>query len=53
MIRLEQHLQAVSRGPMEVRAFASQLISHAEAKRRNALAEMWQLADFWREIMEK
>jgi len=53
MIRLVQHLRAVSRGPMEVRAFASRLISHAEAKPQSALAEMWHLADFWREIMEK
>ena len=34
-----------------VRAFASRLITHAEANRGAALAEMWRLADFWRAML--
>jgi len=34
-----------------VRAFGSRLITHAEANRGAALAEMWRLAGFWREML--
>jgi pimeloyl-ACP methyl ester carboxylesterase len=53
MIHLVQHLRATTGGSAEVRAFASRLITHAETRRQGALAEMWRLADFWRELMEK
>lgn len=41
------------RATTKVRAFASQLITHAEANRRGALAEMWRLAGFWQELLAK
>jgi fermentation-respiration switch protein FrsA (DUF1100 family) len=37
----------------KVRAFASRLITHAEADRRAALAEMWQLAGFWQDVLSR
>ena len=36
----------------QVHAFASRLITHAEANRGAALAEMWRLAGFWQEMLE-
>ena len=47
MLSLVRKLGAQAR----VHAFASRLITHAEANRRAALVEMWQLAGFWRELM--
>lgn len=34
-----------------VRAFASRLLTHAEANRRAALVETWQLAGFWQDVL--
>jgi fermentation-respiration switch protein FrsA (DUF1100 family) len=36
-----------------VRAFASQLITHAEANRGAALAELWALSSFWQELLSQ
>jgi alpha-beta hydrolase superfamily lysophospholipase len=47
MLFLAHRLQASTK----VRAFASRLITHAEANRSAALAEMWQLAGFWQEML--
>ena len=47
MLFLVRHLRASTR----VSAFASRLITHAEANRAAALAEMWSLAGFWRQLL--
>jgi dienelactone hydrolase len=47
MLSLVRTLQRTTR----VRAFASRLITHAEANRGAALAEMWTLSDFWQELL--
>jgi alpha-beta hydrolase superfamily lysophospholipase len=47
MLFLAQRLRTSTR----VRAFASRLVTHAEANRSAALAEMWQLAGFWQEML--
>jgi len=47
MLYLAQRLRTSTR----VRAFASRLVTHAEANRSAALAEMWQLAGFWQEML--
>jgi dienelactone hydrolase len=49
MLSLARKLQATTR----VRAFASQLISHAEANRDSALAEMWNLSGFWQDLLAR
>jgi len=49
MLALARRLRAASR----VRAFASQLITHAEADRRAALAEMWSLSAFWGDLLSR
>ena len=49
MIFLAERLRATT----HVRAFATQLITHAEANRAAALSEMWRLAGFWRELLER
>jgi len=36
-----------------VRAFASRLVTHADANRGAALAEMWSLSGFWSALLEK
>jgi pimeloyl-ACP methyl ester carboxylesterase len=41
------------RGKTTVRAFASRLITHAEVNRGAALSEIWQLSDFWRDLMAR
>jgi alpha-beta hydrolase superfamily lysophospholipase len=41
------------RGATSVRAFASRLITHAEANRGAALAEMWRLAGFWQPMLSR
>jgi pimeloyl-ACP methyl ester carboxylesterase len=40
-------------GKTRVRAFASRLVTHAEVNRGAALSEIWQLADFWRDLMAR
>ena len=47
MLFVVERLRAKTR----VRAFASRLITHAEANRQGALAEMWHLSGFWRELL--
>jgi dienelactone hydrolase len=47
MLRLAQRWQ----GRVAVRAFASRLISHAEANHTAALAEIWRLAGFWQRML--
>jgi len=47
MVSLARRLGATTR----VRAFASRLITHAEANRGAALAEMWSLSGFWQELL--
>lgn len=47
MLFLAEHLRPTT----PVHAFASQLITHAEANRRAALAETWRLAGFWRDLL--
>jgi fermentation-respiration switch protein FrsA (DUF1100 family) len=37
----------------QVRAFASRLVSHAEANRSAAWSEMWQLAGFWADLFSR
>lgn len=37
----------------EVHAFASRLITHAEANRSAALGEMWRLSDFWARLFSR
>ncbi|HEX7501677.1 MAG TPA: hypothetical protein VF524_15460 [Polyangia bacterium] len=49
MLSLARKLQHTSR----VRAFASRLITHAEANRGVALAEMWSLSGFWQELLAR
>jgi len=49
MLSLARKLQPSTR----VRAFASRLITHAEANRGAALAEMWSLSDFWRDLLSR
>jgi len=49
MVWLVRDLQAKTR----VRAFASRLITHAEVNRRAAMSEIWQLSDFWRDLMAR
>jgi len=41
------------KGKTFVRAFASRLITHAEVNRGAALGEMWQLSDFWQDLMSR
>jgi len=40
-------------GKTDVRTFASRLVSHAEVNRGAALSEIWQLSDFWRDLMAR
>jgi dienelactone hydrolase len=47
MLSLARNLRNTTR----VRAFASQLITHAEANPGAALAEMWRLSGFWQELL--
>jgi len=47
MLALVRKLQPTTR----VRAFASRLITHAEANRGAALAELWSLSGFWQELL--
>jgi dienelactone hydrolase len=47
MLFLARRLRATTK----VRAFASELITHAEANRGAALGEMWRLASFWRDLL--
>jgi dienelactone hydrolase len=47
MLSLVRKLQNTTK----VRAFASQLITHAEANRGAALAEMWSLSGFWQALL--
>ena len=49
MLFLAQKLRAAT----QVRAFASRLITHAEANRSAALAEMWRLAGFWQDMLAR
>ncbi len=49
MLSLARTLQATTR----VRAFASRLITHAEANRGAALAEMWRLSSFWQDLLAR
>jgi len=49
MLSLARKLQGTTR----VRAFASRLISHAEANRGAALAEMWRLSSFWQDLLAR
>lgn len=49
MLSLARTLQNTTR----VRAFASRLISHAEANPSAALAEMWSLSSFWQELLSR
>lgn len=49
MVWLAKYLQ----GKTRVRTFASRLITHAEVNRRAALSEIWQLSDFWRDLMSR
>jgi len=46
-VLLAEHL----RGKSHVTGLLSGLITHAEVNRQPGLAEVWQLAQFWREIM--
>lgn len=41
------------KGKTSVRAFASQLITHAEVNRGAALSEVWALSDFWCDLMAR
>jgi dienelactone hydrolase len=41
------------RGKTQVRTFASRLVTHAEVNRKAALSEIWQLSDFWRDLMAR
>lgn len=47
MLSLVRTLQ----GTTKVRAFASRLVTHAEANRGAALAEMWGLSSFWQDLL--
>jgi len=49
MLSLARKLRSETR----VRAFGSRLITHAEVNRQAALAEMWQLAGFWQDLMSR
>jgi dienelactone hydrolase len=49
MLSLARKLQGTTR----VRAFASRLITHAEANRGAALAEMWSLSSFWQDLLAR
>ena len=49
MLSLARKLQNTTR----VRAFASRLITHAEANRGAALAEMWSLSGFWQDLLSR
>lgn len=49
MLSLAAKLQDATR----VRAFASRLITHAEANPGAALAEMWSLSGFWQELLSQ
>ena len=49
MLSLARKLQPTTR----VRAFASRLITHAEANRGAALAEMWSLSGFWQDLLAR
>jgi dienelactone hydrolase len=49
MVWLTKYLQ----GKTQVRTFASRLITHAEVNRKAALSEIWQLSDFWRDLMSR
>jgi pimeloyl-ACP methyl ester carboxylesterase len=49
MLSLARKLQSTTR----VRAFASQLITHAEANRGAALAEMWRLSSLWQDLLSR
>jgi dienelactone hydrolase len=49
MLALVRKLQTTTR----VRAFASRLITHAEANRGAALAEMWGLSAFWQDLLSR
>lgn len=49
MVWLASYLQ----GKTKVRAFASRLVSHAEVNPGAALSELWQLSDFWRDLMAR
>jgi fermentation-respiration switch protein FrsA (DUF1100 family) len=49
MLALVRKLQHTTR----VRAFASRLITHAEANRSAALAEMWSLSAFWQDLLSR
>jgi dienelactone hydrolase len=48
MVSLAHTLRATTK----VRAFASRLVTHAEANPGAALAEMWNLSGFWQELIE-
>jgi hypothetical protein len=49
MLALVRKLQPTTR----VRAFASRLITHAEANRGAALTEMWSLSSFWQDLLSR
>jgi pimeloyl-ACP methyl ester carboxylesterase len=49
MLSLARKLQNTTR----VRAFASRLVTHAEANRGTALAEMWSLSGFWQDLLAR
>ena len=49
MLSLAGKLRSTTR----VRAFASRLISHAEANPGAALAEMWSLSGFWQDLLSR
>jgi pimeloyl-ACP methyl ester carboxylesterase len=49
MLLLARHLGHTTK----VRAFASQLITHAEANRSAALAELWSLSSFWQDLLSR
>jgi pimeloyl-ACP methyl ester carboxylesterase len=49
MVWLAMYLQ----GKTKVRAFASRLVTHAEVNRGAALSEIWELSDFWRDLMAR
>jgi pimeloyl-ACP methyl ester carboxylesterase len=46
-------LARLLRGKTEVRALASQLITHAETTHATAFAEMWRLAGFWADLLRR
>jgi dienelactone hydrolase len=49
MLSLARHLQPTTK----VRALASRLITHAEINPGAALAELWSLSDFWRDLLAR